>query len=88
MKERNGGARFRIDHPNNAPQMLCKRFDYSCAQPGLRVVRPAGHSYTVVADRQSPVRAIRAVINRDRAVAGFWEGVLKGVDDQFGNNQP
>jgi len=87
MDERHSGAGVCVDHVDDALHLLSKGLDDPRAQSWLGFFRPGWHANAVIPDRQSPVRAVRAIIYHDLAVPTVGEGVLEGIDYEFGSDE-
>jgi len=87
MDKRYGGAGVCVDDVDHALHLPGESLDDPGAETWLGFIRPDWHANAVVHDRQSPVWAIGAIIYLDLAMSTFWEGVLEGIDYEFGNDQ-
>src|ERR1700728_4093525 len=87
VDDRNLGSRQHIQDLAMGVQLLGEGFDNGAAEPGLGAGGVARHADAVVGDGHRPAGTLRSIADDDRATAMFGEGVLKGVDYQFGDDQ-
>ena len=73
--------------PGLASELVGQGLDDAGSQARLGRLRSVGHPDAVVANRQGPPLAMRAVVDIDLPIAIVRKGVLERVDHEFGDDK-